>query len=58
MAAVSATDKANQKKVFRSGTTTLIFLNENLNETMKIKGVTKTIKNEAKNKKTDLLACK
>ena len=52
------------KKIHGSGTTTLIISNEEMNDIMKIvqaledfnillKGVTKTIKNETKNKKED-----
>ena len=58
-AAASATDTAIQKKIFGSGTTTLVFSNEDPNDIMKIvksleesglliKGVSETIKNEAK----------
>ena len=58
-AAASATDRAIQKKIFGSGTTTLVFSNEDPNDIMKIvksleesglliKGVSETIKNEAK----------
>ena len=57
-----------KKKIFGSGMTTLILLNEEMNDIMKvvkslevsgilIKGFSKTIKNEAKNKKADFLAC-
>ena len=63
-ATASAIDARNQKKIHGSGTTNLIISNEKLNDTMKIfqaledsnillKGVTKTIKNETKNKKED-----
>ena len=66
-AAASATDIAIHKKMFGSGTTTLIISNEEINHIMKtvvnsleesdllIKGVSKTIKNEGKNKKEDFL---
>ena len=58
-AAASATDAAIHKKMFGSGTTRLIVLNEKMNDFMKIvksleesdlliKGVSETIKNEAK----------
>ena len=58
-AATSATNAAIQKKMFGSGMTTLIILNEAINDFMKIdksleesasliKVVSKTIKNEAK----------
>ena len=58
-AAESATDAAIQKKIFGSGTTTSIIFNEKINDIMKInksleesglciKGVSETIKNEAK----------
>ena len=54
------------KKTFQSGTTTLVFSNEDLNDMMKkikslkecgllIKGVIETIKNEAKEKKGGFL---
>ena len=63
-AAASATDAGIQKKIHGSGTTTLIISNEEMNDIMKIiqalensnillKGVTKSIKNEKKNKKED-----
>ena len=69
-AAASATNPTIQEKKFWSGTTALIIFDEEMNDTMKIikspeesslliKGVGKTIKNEAKknnNKKVDLLA--
>ena len=66
MAALSATDTAIQKNFFELGTTTLVFSNEGLNDIMKIvksleesgslmKGVSKTIKNEAKEQKGGLL---
>ena len=58
-AAASATDAASHKKMFGSGTTILIILDEKMNDIMKIvkslggsalliKGVSKTIKNKAK----------
>ena len=57
--ASSAIDAGVQKKIFDSGTTTLVTSNEEINDIMKIvqalenssifsKGVTKTIKNETK----------
>ena len=63
-AAASATDAGIQKKVHGSGTTTLIISNEEMNDILKIvqafqdsnillKGITKIIKNEIKNKKED-----
>ena len=66
-AAASAIDAGIQKKIHGSGTTTLIISNEVLNEAMKIaeafgdsnillKGVTKTVKNEKKNKKEGFLS--
>ena len=62
-AASSAIDAGVQKKIYGSGTTTLVISNEGMNDIMKIvqaledsnnillKGVTKTIKNETKEKK-------
>ena len=61
-AAVLATEAAIQKKLFGSGMTTLIISTEEMNDIMKtvksleesgllIKGVSKTIKNEAKEQK-------
>ena len=61
-AASSAKDTAIQKKMFGSGTTTLIISNEEMNDIIKIiksieesglliKGVRETIKNEAKEQK-------
>ena len=61
-AAASAIDAGSQKKMHGSGTTTLITLNEEMNDIMKIvqvledsnillKGVTKTIKYEIKEQK-------
>ena len=66
--AASATDAAIQKKIFGSGTTTLIISNEEMNDVMKIfksleesglliKGIIETIKNAQKNKKEDFLVC-
>ena len=59
----SETDAAVHKKMFGSGTTTLVFSNKDLNDIMKIikslkefglliRGVSETIKNEAKKAKT------
>ena len=61
-AAASAIDAGIQKKIYGSGTTTLIISNEEMNDIMKIvlalgdsnillKGVTKTTKNKTKQKK-------
>ena len=61
-AAASTADAAIHKKIFGSGNTTLIISNEEMNDIMKIiksleesvlliKGVSKTIKNEAKEQK-------
>ena len=61
-AAASASNAAIQKNIFRSGMTTLIISNEEINDIMKIvksleesglliKGVSKTIKSEAKEQK-------
>ena len=66
-AAASAIDAGIQKKIHGSGTTTLIISNEEMNDIMKIvqalensnillKGVTKTIKNEAKEQKGGFLS--
>ena len=63
-ATASAIDAGIQQKIHGSETTTLITSNEEMNDLMKIvqgledsnillKGVTKTIKNEKKNKKED-----
>ena len=60
--------KRIQKKIHGSGTTTLIISNEEINNMNKIvqaledsnillKGVTKTIKNEAKEQKENFQAC-
>ena len=65
--ATSATDAGIQKKIHGSGTTTLITSNEEMNNIMKIvetledsnillKGVTKTIENEAKMQKGGFLS--
>ena len=67
-AAASAADAGIQKKILGSGTTTLIISNEEMNVIMKIvqaledsnillKGVTKTIKNETKNKNETFYLC-
>ena len=61
-----ATYAAVQKKIYGSGTTALIISNEEIEDVMKIvksleesvlviKGVGKTIKNEAKNEKENFL---
>ena len=66
-AAASAIDGAIHKKIHGSGTTTLIISNEEMNDIMKIvqalrdsnallNGVTKTIKNEAKEHKKGFLS--
>ena len=66
-ASTSAIDAGFQKKTHGSGTTTLIISNEEMNDMMKIvqvledsnillKGVTKTIKNEAKEQKGGFLS--
>ena len=65
-AATSAIDAGIQKKIHGSGTTTLIISNKEMNDIMKIvqaledsnillKGVTKTIKNEARRQKGGFL---
>ena len=65
-AAASAIDAGIQKKIFCSGTATLIISNEEMNDIMKIaqaledsnillKGVTKTIKNETEEQKGEFL---
>ena len=65
--AASAIDARVQKKIHGSGTTTLIVSNEEINDIMKLvqalenfnillKGVTKTIKNEAKEQKEGFLS--
>ena len=61
---MSVTDAAIQKKMYGSGKATLIVSNNDLNDLIKIvtaleehdlllKGTSKTIKNNAKNKKDD-----
>ena len=66
-AAASALDAGIQKKIHRSGTTTLITSNEEMSDIMKIiqaledsnillKGVTSTIKNETKTQKGGFLS--
>ena len=65
--AAAATDAAIHKKMFGSGTTILIILNEDMNDIMKIlksieesgllmKGVSETIRNEAKEQKGRFLS--
>ena len=49
--AASTTDAAIHEKMFGSDNTTLIIANEEINDIMKIKGFSKTIKNEAKEQK-------
>ena len=66
-AAAAATDAAIHKKMFGSGMTTLVISNEEKYDVMKIwfieesglliKGVSETIKNEAKNKKLYFSVC-
>ena len=66
-AAASATDAAIHKKMFGSGMTTLVISNEEKYDVMKIwfieesglliKGVSETIKNEAKNKNLYFSVC-
>ena len=66
-AAASSTDTAIHKKMFGSGTSTLITLNEEMNDKMKIvksleesgllvKGVWETVRNEAKEQKGGFLS--
>ena len=66
-AAASATDAAINKKILGSGTTNLIISNDEMKDILKIfksledsgvllKGVSKTIKNEAKEKKGGFLS--
>ena len=66
-AAASVIDAGIQNKIYRSGNTTLIISNEEMNDIMKIiqapensnillKGVTKTVKNEAKEQKEGFLS--
>ena len=65
-AAAWAADAAIQKKTYGSGTATLVFSNEDLNNVIKIlksleessfliKGVSETIENEVKKKNVDLM---
>ena len=65
---MSAADAAIQKKIKESRMTALIIWNEGMEDIMKIvrsleefrlfiKGVSKTIKNEAKEKKEDFFQC-
>ena len=65
-AAASAVDAGIQKKIYSSGTTTLVISNKEMNDIIKIvraledsnkllKGVTKTIKNETKEHKVGFL---
>ena len=65
--AISAIDAGVQKKIYGSGTTTLVISNEEINDIMKIvqaledsnillKGVTKTIQNETKEQKRRFLS--
>ena len=63
MAAASATDGAIQKKIFASGTTTLMFLSKDLNNIMKkvvkflkgsrflVDGVSEKVENKVKEQK-------
>ena len=64
---MSAIDRSIQKKIYRSGATTLIIANKDMKDIMKIiealknsgvllKGVTKTIENEAKEQKGEFLS--
>ena len=66
--AASATDAAIHEKILGFGMVTLIILNEEINDIVKIvqsleesgiliKGVSETIKNETKNKKVDFSVC-
>ena len=66
-AVASAIDAGIQKKIHGSGTTTLIILNEEMNDIMKIvqaledsntllKGVTKAVKNERREQKGGFLS--
>ena len=66
-AAASAIDAGIQKKIYGSGTTTLVISNEEMNDIMEIfqtledsnillKGVTKTIKKETKEQKGAFLS--
>ena len=67
-AAMSAVDGSIKKKMFGSGTTTLIISNDEMVEILKIvksledsnvllKGVNETIQHEAKEQRGDLLVC-
>ena len=67
MAAASANDAGIQNEIYGSGTTTLIISNKEMNNIIKIvqaledsnillKGVTKTIKNETKERKGEFLS--
>ena len=67
-AAASVTDASVHKKMFGSDTTTLIISNEEMNDITKIvksleesglliKGVSETIKNEAKEQKANFSVC-
>ena len=67
IAAAPAIDAGIQKKIYGSGTTTLIIANEEMNDIMKVvqaledskillKGVTKTTKNETKEQKGGFLS--
>ena len=66
-AGMSAADAAIQKKIFGSSTTALIILNEEMKDIIKIvksieesrlliKGISETIKNEAKEQKSRFLS--
>ena len=66
-AASSAIDAGVQKKIYGSGTTTLVISNEEMNDITKIikdledlgillKGITKTVKNETKEQKVGFLS--
>ena len=65
---MSAADAAIQKKIYGSGTTALIISNEEMRDIIKIvksieesglliKGISETIKNEAKGQNEDFLEC-
>ena len=68
MTAASTTDEAIQKKIFASGTTTLIFLSKDLNDIMKkvvkslkgssflINGVSEKVENKVKEQKNFFLS--
>ena len=57
---MSVTDAAVQKKMYGSGTTTLIISDDDMNDMIKsdvlLKGITKTIKNETKEQKGGFLS--